>query len=219
MNCPRCHAGLEPAVKCCTGCGFEVRHVIDVLGEDLVKLGRLTDRAHCLRLADSKTLEDRLELFEAQFPQVFVAVYFGVLPTSLSVNELTFWLLNHAAFDTDDFQRLNEFAVVLVIDPVARVAAMNVGYGLEGLLSQRFLVGVLTPLRTPLWHGEYVGAVDQALQRIARRLRKGGRRLMPSQELQPPENAEDFLRGSGLHRLRTRSGGGAVVQEEEGGTP
>ncbi|TLD69041.1 hypothetical protein FEM03_19425 [Phragmitibacter flavus] len=217
MNCPRCHAGLTPAVKRCGGCGFEMRQLVEVLGDDLVRLGRLTDRAHCLRLGDSRDLEECLEEFEVRFPQVFVAVYFGVLPASLSMNELTFWLLNHAAFDTDDFQRLNEFAMVLVIDPVAKVAALNVGYALEGALPQRFLMSILTHLRTPLWHGEYVSAVEEVLKRISRRLRRFGKRVVPAQELSPPENAEVFLQGSGLDRLRDGTKGGDQSATRKGG--
>ena len=190
----------------CEACGFTMAEVVKVLGDDLVRLGRLTDRAHCLRLGDSKALERCLEEFEARFPQVFVAVYFGVLPSALSLNELTFWLLNHAAFDTDDFRRLNEYAIVLVIDPVAKEVGLNVGYALEQALPPRFLLKVVTAMRTPLWHGEYVGAVGQILNGVGRRLRKGAKRVSPGQELSPPESAEEFMRESGLNRLRESVG-------------
>lgn len=185
--------------------------VVQVLGEDLVRLGRLTDRAHCLRLADSRVLEQRLEEFEARFPQVRAVVYFGVLPSALSMNELTFWLLNHAALDMSDSHRPNEYALLLVIDPVARGAALNVGYGLEEMLPPRFLMKVLTGIRTPLWHGEYVGAVEQTLRQVGRRLQRGAKRVVPGQELSPPESSELFLREPGLHRLHDGGTGNETV--------
>ena len=202
MNCPHCNHHLAAACQRCDACGFEMAWLLDVLGDGVVKMEKLSDRAHCLRLADSQRLLQQIEQFQAHFPQVFIAVYFAVLPQTLSPNELTFWLLNHAAFDSEDAERQNEFAMILLVDPVAKAVALNVGYALERLLPDSFLQSVLRGMRTPLWHAEYIEGVEDALQKLAARLRGSARRVEPTQEISPPESAGEFMRQAGFDPLK-----------------
>jgi uncharacterized membrane protein YgcG len=171
-------------------------------GCDLFAIKRLTDAAHCLKLHESRDIETLLEDFEQHFPQVFVTVYLGVLPGALSVRELAFLLLNRGAFAAGDHRRLNEFAVAVVVDPVARTAAIMTGYALESLLTPRRQRRILRGIRTPLWHGEYVAAVTRTLRGLEKALRKGARREERRHVL-PPISAEDFLSASKFRPLRT----------------
>jgi uncharacterized membrane protein YgcG len=172
------------------------------LGSNLVSLEALTDAAHCLRAREKELLKHDLDAFQQAFPQVFFAVYIGVLPTTPSPAEIAFWLLNHAAFQPADAARLNERAALLVIDPVARAAGLTVGYGLEPFLPRAKLNAILRRVRTPLWHGEYSGAIQMTIKQVAATLRKAGKRMSRQAEFPPPGSESEFIKNSGLQSLR-----------------
>src|SRR4051812_19439722 len=131
MECPKCGTpALQPVLQCGT-CGLSLERLSQSLGSNLVSLESLTDAAHCLRVREKELLKHELDGFHQSFPQVFLAVYLGLLPTSPTPGEMAFWLLNHAAFQPPDPARLNERAALLVIDPVGRHAGLATGYGLE----------------------------------------------------------------------------------------
>lgn len=205
MKCPRCQAHVENALDSCGKCGFCLDEIDSILGHDQVRLGRLTDRAHCLRLVDSRVMEQRLEIFSRRFPQVFVGVFFGSLPTGVGMRELTFWLLNHARLVGEERVWDNDFAVVMVIDPVKKAVGINTGYALEHIFHEHFLEGVLKGIRTPLWHAEYVDAVTIVLKRLERRLRKFARKMIVGQEFAPPEVEEHFVDNANVVRERDLS--------------
>ena len=206
MKCPRCGSDVRPLQAQCPQCEFALATVVQTFGHKLVKLDRLTDAANRLRLRDIRSLESLLEELEATFPQVFFAVYFGILPPSFSLGELSFWLLNHSAFNTEDLKKLNEYAVLMVIDPVGKHVGINVGYALEPLLPESRLQKILQQARTPLWHAEYVSAVTQSLQSVCKILKKGGKPSRAETGLSPPETTQEFLGRSGLRALRPRAG-------------
>lgn len=202
MECPRCSTVSVHAVPRCTSCGLDLPSLASSLGSTLVRLESLTDAAHCLRVREREALQHELEAFQQTFPQVFFAVYLGVLPSTPTAPEIAFWLLNHAGFQPADPARLNERAALLLIDPVAKSAGLTVGYALEPHLPHGKLTGILRRIRTPLWHGEYAGAIKLAISLLGKELRKVGRRTGRQQEFRPPEADAGFLRGTGLHSLR-----------------
>lgn len=167
-----------------------------------MRLESLTDAAHCLRLHEHEFLHHELESFRQTFPQIFLAVYLGVLPGNLSPGELAFWLLNHAAFHPSDPGRLNEHAALLLIDPVTKVAGMTVGYALDPHVPQRKLAGLLRRIRTPLWHGEFAEAIELAIRSLGKILRHAAHRSPRHREFPPPEPGTDFFSASGIHSLR-----------------
>lgn len=175
------------------------------LGSNLVSLQALTDAAHCLRTREKEFLAHELDGFHQTFPQVFLAVYLGVLPPSPTPAEIAFWLLNHAAFQPADPAKLNERTALLVIDPVGRTAGLTVGYGLEPFLPAGTLSGILRRIRTPLWHGEYSSAIVLAIKLIGNSLRKAARRAPRQVEFPPPGAEVDFIHTSGLQSLRDSS--------------
>lgn len=202
MECPRCSADSPRSTPRCSHCGLDLESLALSLGSNLVQLESLTDAAHCLRVREREALLHELETFHQTFPQVFLAVYLGVLPGSPTPSEIAFWLLNHAAFHPADPSRLNERAALLIIDPVAKNAGITVGYGLEPFLTPSKLEQCLRKVRTPLWHGEYAAAISMAISLLAKQLRKSARRSSREAEFPPPDAEAGFLQNSGLQSLR-----------------
>jgi uncharacterized membrane protein YgcG len=202
MDCPRCGTLSHQPVSRCGVCGVSLEVLSQSLGSNLVSLESLTDAAHCLRVREREHLKHELDAFQQSFPQVFLGVYLGILPTTPSAGEIAFWLLNHAAFQPGDPARLNERAALLVVDPVARSAGLTVGYALEPFLPRHKLAEILRRIRTPLWHGEYSGAIELCVRLLSKTLRKAGRRSARQVEFPPPGTEADFIQGSGLHSLR-----------------
>ena len=174
MKCPHCDSHLALHADCCPACGFDSRTSSSRHGHHWVRLDRLTDAAHCLSLRERRRLETRLDDFERRFPQVFLAVYFGVLPHNLRVLEVGFWLLNHAAFGTNDLSKRNEFGVVIVIDPAAGTSCLSLGYAIEALADRIGVDAILNRMRISLTRSHYGDAVETAIASLDRRLRSIG---------------------------------------------
>lgn len=200
MQCPRCSTKIVDEHAVCPECRFHLGLLTSALGYDLFAIKRLTDEAHCLKLQESREIETLLEDFEQRFPQVFFTLYLGVLQHPLNVREIAFLLLNRGAFPNRDHHRLNEFAVALVVDPVARTAALMTGYALEAWLSPKKVARILNGIRTSLWHGEYVAAIKATLHGLEKHLRKGAQREVRRHVL-PPVAPEEFLSGSKFRPL------------------
>ena len=118
MKCPHCNSPLTTGQSACTSCGFSASAIRAYLGADWVRLERVTDVAGRLNLRETRHLETVLDEFERRFPQCFMAGYIGVLPETLTLTDLGFWLINHGAFQTHQISRRNDFAIVLLIDPL-----------------------------------------------------------------------------------------------------
>jgi uncharacterized membrane protein YgcG len=175
MKCPHCSSSLKPSQASCTQCGFSASAIRAYLGADWVRLERLTDVAGRLNLRETRHLEVVLDEFERRFPQCFMAAYVGVLPDTLTLPDLGFWLINHGAFQTHQISRRNDFAIVMLVDPLREEAAFTVGYALEKALTEPVLERILSKLRRKLKSGaiaagieEGCALIDQALRRSAR---------------------------------------------------
>lgn len=175
MKCPHCETTLPSQAESCPDCGFNAGTSCARHGDHWVRLDRLTDAAHCLSLRDRRKVEAHLDDFERRFPQVFFAVYFGVLPQGVRVAEVGFWLLNHAAFGTHDIEKRNEFGIVMVIDPAAGAACFSLGYAIEALAGKMDINGILTRIRRFLTRSDYGEAVERAIGDLDRQLRSVGR--------------------------------------------
>lgn len=206
MECPRCGVAAGQSPHACEHCGFSLVSIMQGFGLDLVELKPFADDAHCLRLHEAQAVESLIAEFEETFPQVFVTVYLGVLPPQLSVGELAFLLLNRGVFSNRDHRRLNEHAVALVLDPVARNVGLMVGYALEKILPVKSQMKILRSVRTALWHGEYVSAISAVLRAVEKTLKKHSRKERRGHSL-PPVSTEDFLSSSGFRTLRASSSG------------
>ncbi|MBE7493370.1 MAG: hypothetical protein HS117_00335 [Verrucomicrobiaceae bacterium] len=175
MKCPRCRCAVQSGIEFCRECGFSAATLQAYLGGQWVRLERITDAAHCLRLEAIRHLEVVLDDFERGFPQAFFAVYLGVLPNGLSVGELGFWLLNQGAFNTPQVAKRNDFGTILVLDPSTGAAAVTFGYAIEEYFTARNFAGVLKRARDQVRHQDPAGMVETLVAGVSSILRRQAR--------------------------------------------
>lgn len=209
MNCPHCSSPIEPSARSCPHCGFEASHLHRTIGSQWVRLARLTDAAQCLGLEDHRQTEVLLNHFERNFPQAFFAAYLGVLPVSLSVSELGFWLLNQGAFDTPSINRRNDFGLILVIDPASKYVSLTIGYALEALFSAAQVNAMLARAGKDLSRCEFARAIAEVCKQCSKIIRKNGQRCVWS-----PEAYGSGIEPAGHLGLETLRGGGRLVSDQ-----
>jgi uncharacterized membrane protein YgcG len=199
MKCPRCPASVHPEQTSCSACGFSAILLHSYLGNQWVRLERITDAAHCLRLEDTRRAEIILDDFERNFPQAFFAVYLGTLPGNLSVAELGFWLLNQGAFNTHSVSRRNDFGIVLVVDPSAHTACITLGYAIERCFSSKSITRMMQTIGNHLRQGAFGMAIEASCLRAGEVLRKHARGMQWQPDAAP---MADALPDIGLQPLR-----------------
>lgn len=177
MKCPRCNEQVGPQQSCCGTCGFSATLLHSYLGNQWVKLERITDAAHCLRLEDSRRVEVILDDFERSFPQAFFAAYLGVLPNKLNVAELGFWLLNQGAFNTPSISRRNDFGIILIVDPAMHTACLTLGYAIEKWFTHNAVQRILQVVSNELAHGAFGMAIERACLLCGALMKKHSRRV------------------------------------------
>lgn len=176
MNCPRCQSAVPPQQPACEVCGFSATFLHHHLGNQWVRLDRVTDAAHCLRLEELRSVEIVLDDFERRFPQAFFAIYLGILPANLSAGELGFWLLNQGAFNTHSIGRRNDFGMVFVVDPSAKIASLSLGYAVEACFTAGQIKKLLNKAAKALPRGAFGLAIETACHECSRVLRRHARR-------------------------------------------
>ncbi len=199
MKCPRCQASVHPEQTSCPACGFSATLLHTYLGNQWVRLERITDAAHCLRLEDTRRIEIVLDDFERSFPQAFFAVYLGTLPNNLNVAELGFWLLNQGAFNTHSVSRRNDFGLVVVVDPAAHTACITLGYAIERCFSPKIMAGMMQAMGGHLRKGAFGRAIEASCIRAGGVLRKHARQMQWKPDVAP---VSDVLPDIGLQPLR-----------------
>lgn len=195
MKCPQCTAPVTPLQRACTRCGFTATTLHPLLGNQWIRLERITDAAHCLRLEDTRQAEVVLDDFERSFPQAFFATYLGIISNNLSPAEVGFWLLNQGAFNTHSLQKRNDFGIVLVVDPSAKAVSISLGYAVEACFSERTLSKILNESGIHLSAGRFGKAIETVCLSCARHLK----RLAKSSQWTPDHN---LGQGMGLEPLR-----------------
>jgi len=175
MNCPRCGVTVFPQQNSCSACGFSAAVLHNYLGNQWVRLERITDAARCLRLEATRKAEVVLDDFERNFPQSFFAAYLGVLPSGLNVGELGFWLLNQGAFNTHSVDRRNDYGIVLVADPASQTISLTFGYAIEKCFGAHTTPRILQTISSYLAKGAYGMAIETACTQCGAVLRKHAR--------------------------------------------
>lgn len=196
MKCPHCSGSLASEADQCPQCGFSVGVVRAYLGAEWVRLERITDNHNLLSLKEQRHLEVVLDEFERQFPQCFMAVYLGTLPSNLTPADLGFWLINHGAFHTHQIAKRNDYGIALVIDSSRQMASLMLGYALEPHFKEAEMKQVLMSMQKLLTRRRYGLAVEQVVERMAKSLRLVGKRGAPDSSGAFDSN------GLGLHPLR-----------------
>jgi len=178
-------------------CGFSADRLRQSLGDQWVRLERITDAAHCLRLADQQRCEVQMDDFERLLPQAFFAVYLGMLPAGLKVAELGFWLLNQGAFNTPHMQKRNDFGIVMVMDPAARELVLTFGYAIEAYFDEAIQRRLLERAAGHLKLQDYGAAIREVIQGCQSVLQRHAQRQprQLSSNGMPPELMVHPLRG------------------------
>lgn len=204
MKCPQCSAPNAPKVTHCASCGFSSERLRRSLGDQWVRLERITDAAHCLRLEDYQRCEVEMDDFERLLPQAFFAVYLGMLPAGLRVAELGFWLLNQGAFNTPLVQKRNDFGIVLVLDPAVRELSLTFGYAIESYFDEvtqrRLLQRAAKQLKFQAYGAAIRGLIQDSLAVLERHAKRQLREPLYSGII--PEIMVQPLRG-GVPMLQT----------------
>ena len=133
------------------------------------------DVAHCLRLADKTALESLVDDFERRFPQVFLSLFLGVLPSDMNVAEAGFWMLNHGIRKRQDRVCDNRYGILLLIDPASHLTGVSLGYSLEPLLPRNRLSTLLQNASHHLWHSNYATGIKAVVAGMDDMLRKAGK--------------------------------------------
>lgn len=124
----------------------------------------VTDKAGALSPDTAARLEQRLESFEKETSNQFLVYTERVVPDGTTLEEYT--VACAQAWKAGQTQRKN--GMILFVFPGSRKVRLEVGYGLEGALtdleSKRILDGVLVPrLRAGDWDGGFDAATDAIL--------------------------------------------------------
>lgn len=148
-----------------------------MFGRNYVQMSRLHDAAHCLRKPEKDALEDILDQMEMRFPQLLFCIYLGALSDQVRLNELGFWLLNHAEVRGADYARPNENAVMVIIDVNTKQAGISLGYYSEILLPEDEGYRCLQAARPFLVNAAYGQALAIMFRKIGRSLSQRARFL------------------------------------------
>ncbi|MBL9152812.1 MAG: TPM domain-containing protein [Verrucomicrobiales bacterium] len=177
MKCPHCSRPVDHEAHTCYSCGYSLATAESIFGRNYVQMSRLHDAAHCLRKPERDVLEDILDQLEMRFPQLLFCVYLGALTKEVKLNELGFWLLNHAEVRGADYARSNENGVLLLIDVNTKQAGISLGYLGELLLPEAEGYRCLQAARPYLVNGAYGQALAILLRKIGRVLSRRARQI------------------------------------------
>ncbi|MEM1443828.1 MAG: hypothetical protein AAGF67_15890 [Verrucomicrobiota bacterium] len=177
MKCPKCQRPVDHEAESCYSCGYSELEASARYGSNQVMLNRVHDAAACLRKAERDSLAATLDQLEINFPQFLFSAYLGNLPDDLSLSELGFWLLNHGQVKGAEFARPNENAILLILDMSTRQIGVSFGYFTESLISEEEAYRALLHARPHLLNAEYGEALEKIFLRLARVLRRKGRKL------------------------------------------
>ena len=184
MKCPHCSRPVDHEAETCYCCGYSLTTAEAFFGRNYVKMVRLHDAAHCLRKPERDELEEVLDQLENRFPQMLFCAYIGELSPNMRLNELGFWLLNHAQVQGSDYAvRPNENAVLVMLDISSKQAGLMFGYFAESLVPDADAYRCLQKSRPYLVNGEYGLALATLFKKLGRVLSRRSREI----RRRPPE--------------------------------
>lgn len=191
MKCPSCQRPVDHEAESCYSCGYSEMEASARYGFNRVMLNRVHDAAACLRKQERDDLAAALDQLEVNFPQILFSAYLGNLPDELSISELGFWLLNHGQVKGAEYVRPNENAILIILDMSTRQVGVSLGYFTESLISEEEAYRALLHARPYLLNAEYGEALEKIFHRLARVLRRKGRKLrkISHEELQAQSRA------------------------------
>lgn len=202
MKCPRCVQLIHRAATACPHCGFEITEADDMFGHGEVKLRSLTDAAGLFRRDDRDRLEDDMEAFGMEFPQMFVAIYTGSLGEVSNLRQFGFWLLNRGVFEDVPVEKPNESGVLIVIDPDSKAAGMSFGYMLDPFFEDNDSFDCLTRAHAHWLEGRYADGILRSLKHLRKVLRKRCRQVRRDPEKYESKVATPVAAGDLVRKMR-----------------
>lgn len=187
MKCPHCSRPVDHEADTCYSCGYSLANAEAIYGRNYVQMTRLHDAAHCLRKPERDAVDDVLDQLEFRFPQLLFCCYLGALSENMRLNELGFWLLNHAEVRGVDYARPNENAVLVLIDVNSKQAGIAFGYYIEHLLREDEGYRCLQAARPYLVNGQFGQGLTVLFRKIGRALSRRAREIQKS----PPGAARE----------------------------
>jgi hypothetical protein len=135
-------------------------------GGEHVVLRCLADTAGVLKRGDRELVEQAMEGFAENFPQLFVAVYTGSLGEIGNLRQFGFWLLNRAAFEDLPAEKPNEGGILLTLDPESKSAGFVFGYLLDAFLDEADTFACLSRAHSYWLEGRYAAGMVKAIQHL-----------------------------------------------------
>lgn len=218
MKCPRCVQLIHRAAASCPHCGFGLGDADRMFGDSEVKLRTLTDTAGIFRRNDRDRLEDEMERFAIEFPQMFVAVYTGSLGEIANLRQFGFWLLNRGLFEDVPVEKPNEAGILIVIDPDSKAAGMTFGYLLDPFFEEQDSFECLSRAHSHWLEGRYSEGVLRTLGHLRKLLRKRCRQVRRDPEKYERKVATPVAVGDLVRKIRggNRPAASRMDKEEEG---
>lgn len=199
MKCPRCVQRIHRGAGSCPHCGYSQLDADERFGAGVVSLRRLTDTAGLLRKGERAKVEAALARFDEKFPQLFVAVYTGVLGEVSNLRQFGFWLLNRAAFEDVPADKPNEAGILLTIDPESKGAGMVFGYLLDPFLEEGDTFDCLSRAHAHWLEGRYadgivklIGHLESVLKKRSRQARRDPEKF--ERRILPPARMGDLVK-------------------------
>jgi uncharacterized membrane protein YgcG len=193
---------IHRAAAGCPHCGFEIADADAMFGEGEVKLRSLTDAAGLFRRDERDRLEDDIEDFGMEFPQMFVAVYTGSLGEVANLRQFGFWLLNRGVFEDVAVGKPNEAGVLIVIDPDSKAAGMSFGYMLDPFFEEQDTFDCLSRAHAHWLEGRYADGILRSLRHLRKVLRKRCRQVRRDPEKYERKVATPVAVGDLVRKIR-----------------
>ncbi len=183
MKCPSCDSPLTAPAPQCPVCKLTLRRLDTKFGA-LPRHSRfLTDRSDTLPMRSIKELRQLLSLFVKKFPQSLFSVFVVSRVENGSIAEYTFWLANRARFNSLKAVGGENFDVLLGLDLQRRMAALQIGYGLEKHLTERDLKRALAHAASGFHVGDLARGIRDCVSFVMERMRQAAKKAEDESDL------------------------------------
>lgn len=202
-KCPRCVQRIHRSAAGCPHCGFDMKDVDELFGEEDVRVAAFSDAAGALRAKERKEVRLLMNEFERRFPQLFFSVYIGAFEEVSHLRQFGFWLLNRGAFVDVEVSRPNACGILLAIDVSGKAAGVTYGYALHPFLDEDDTFAALSVGHPFFLQGLYYKGIEAVMKKLERVLvRRAKRARKDPSRYQEEESTEGT--GELLERIRSR---------------
>ena len=162
-TCPRCSQPLHQGHSACPVCDFSLADVDSTFGSKRVRLQRIVDASSTISDVKAEWLNEKMDRFELDFPQLLFVAYIADLSEDLNLRELGFWLINRGIIDSP---RSNDSVILLCINSRIRSASLSLGYVPEQHLTEEALSAILKETRAHLAQCHFAQVIASCLDSL-----------------------------------------------------